>query len=253
MQKERSRADSAPSGISGAKARSMNCEHRDEPSQRESNDRFAPWPQSRFVWSFFHGSRILVEARFARWPSNEVPTARLSRRATDRGRLAQLVRAPVQQGHSSELPPLRFFKDLANLQGRLIVPIYPLLTRLRHQIGTKKKRSNRSTPSRPFTFSLNGHMMHGKMATQAIPLNSRYRISAAAMSELESAWQEYPAAVAASDLSQSSQATYVDMANNFVRWLTGDFDPGSRKAPYRIVPNQPKTPALRIGSRQRAT
>ena len=66
------------------------------------------------------------------------------------------------------------------------------------------------------------------------------------MSELETAWKDYRAAVAASDLSDSSQATYIDMANNFVRWLRGDFDPGSRKAPYRVVPNQPKTPTLRV-------
>jgi len=57
------------------------------------------------------------------------------------------------------------------------------------------------------------------MATQTIPQNARYRISAAAMSELETAWKNYRAAVAASDLSKSSQATHIDMANNFVRWL----------------------------------
>ena len=60
-----SRADSAPSGISGANPAPMNRKQRDEPSQRESDDRFAPPPQSRFVWSLFHGSRILVKARFA--------------------------------------------------------------------------------------------------------------------------------------------------------------------------------------------
>ncbi|MGD1082626.1 MAG: hypothetical protein ABR881_30295 [Candidatus Sulfotelmatobacter sp.] len=87
------------------------------------------------------------------------------------------------------------------------------------------------------------------MATQPIPLNARFRISEAAISELETAWKDYCAAVAASDLSESSQATYTDMANNFVRWLRGDFDPGSRKAPYRIVADRPKTPTLRIGSR----
>jgi hypothetical protein len=62
------------------------------------------------------------------------------------------------------------------------------------------------------------------------------------MSELETVWKDYRAAVAASDLSESSQATYIDIANNFVRWLRGDFDPGSRKAPYRIVPDRLKDP-----------
>jgi hypothetical protein len=87
------------------------------------------------------------------------------------------------------------------------------------------------------------------MATQTTPLNPSGRISAAAMSELETAWKDYRAAVEASDLSESSQATYVDMANNFVRWLREDFDPGSRKAPYRIVPGQLKTTMLRNGTR----
>lgn len=87
------------------------------------------------------------------------------------------------------------------------------------------------------------------MATQTIPLNAGRRISAAAMSELETAWKSYRTAVTASDLSESSQATYIDMANNFVRWFRGDFDPDSRKAPYRIVPDRPKTPRLRAGSR----
>ena len=78
------------------------------------------------------------------------------------------------------------------------------------------------------------------MATQAIPPHAGRRLSATAMAELEAAWQEYRATVAASDLSESSQATYIDMANNFLRWLRGDFDPGSRKAPYRIVPDRLK-------------
>jgi hypothetical protein len=60
-------------------------------------------------------------------------------------------------------------------------------------------------------------------------------MSATAMVELEAAWQEYRAAVETSDLSESSQATYVDAAHRFGRWLRSDFDPGSRKAPYRIV------------------
>jgi hypothetical protein len=54
------------------------------------------------------------------------------------------------------------------------------------------------------------------------------------MSEIDDALKGYWAAVKSSDLSQSSQATYIDMANNFVRWLKGDFVPGSRKAPYRV-------------------
>jgi hypothetical protein len=61
-----------------------------------------------------------------------------------------------------------------------------------------------------------------------------YRISNAAMAEIEDALKGYYADVESSDLSQSSQASYIDMANNFVRWLRVDFVPGSRKAPYRV-------------------
>ena len=72
-----------------------------------------------------------------------------------------------------------------------------------------------------------------------MPLSNKCRISAAAMSEIETALKSYYTAVEASDLSQSSQATYIDMANRFVRWLRREFDPGSRKAPYRVVIDRP--------------
>jgi hypothetical protein len=60
------------------------------------------------------------------------------------------------------------------------------------------------------------------------------RISAPAMSEVQAALKAYCEAVKNSDLSFSSQATYVDMVNNFVRWLKFDFEPGSRIAPYSL-------------------
>ncbi len=59
------------------------------------------------------------------------------------------------------------------------------------------------------------------------------QLSTTALFEVEAALKAYYAAVETSDLTQSSQATYIDMANNFVRWLRGDFNPGSRKEPYR--------------------
>jgi hypothetical protein len=37
-----------------------------------------------------------------------------------------------------------------------------------------------------------------------------------------------------SELSEASKGIYMDQAENFVRWLTGDFNPGSRKEPYPI-------------------
>jgi hypothetical protein len=59
------------------------------------------------------------------------------------------------------------------------------------------------------------------------------QISPSALSEVQTALKAYYDAVENSDLTQSSQATYIDMANNFVRWLSGDFSPGCRKEPYR--------------------
>jgi hypothetical protein len=63
--------------------------------------------------------------------------------------------------------------------------------------------------------------------------SGKEKISSNALFEVQTALRGYCTAVETSDLSESSQATYLDMADNFVRWLKGDFDPGSRKAPYR--------------------
>jgi hypothetical protein len=69
---------------------------------------------------------------------------------------------------------------------------------------------------------------------QANRTRTQPRITTAALSEVQSALKAYCAAVGTSDLSQASQGIYMDMAENFVRWLKGDFNPGSRKAPYAI-------------------
>jgi hypothetical protein len=61
------------------------------------------------------------------------------------------------------------------------------------------------------------------------------RISTSTLFEVQGALRSYCAAVETSDLSESSQATYINMADNFVRWLNGDFDLGSRLAPYKVV------------------
>jgi len=58
------------------------------------------------------------------------------------------------------------------------------------------------------------------------------RISPAAMSELMDAMKKYADAVLVSGLSMSSQATYIDHVNAFMRWLRYDFEPGSRKVPH---------------------
>jgi hypothetical protein len=60
------------------------------------------------------------------------------------------------------------------------------------------------------------------------------RITPTALTEVQAALKAYCTAVETSDLSQASQGIYMDMAENFVRWMKGDFNPGSRKAPYAI-------------------
>jgi hypothetical protein len=77
-----------------------------------------------------------------------------------------------------------------------------------------------------------------------MPLNANRRISVTAMAEIEAAWLDNRAAVEASDLSQSSQATYIDMANQFIRWLRASFDSGSRR---------PRTGLSQVGSNCYAT
>jgi len=57
------------------------------------------------------------------------------------------------------------------------------------------------------------------------------RISSDALFEVEAALRSYCTDVETSELSDGSQATYMDMADNFVRWLKGEFSPGSRVSP----------------------
>jgi hypothetical protein len=60
------------------------------------------------------------------------------------------------------------------------------------------------------------------------------RITTPALSEIHDALQAYWAALDASELSEGSKGLYMDMAEYFVRWLAGDYAPGSRKEAYPI-------------------
>ena len=57
-------------------------------------------------------------------------------------------------------------------------------------------------------------------------------LSPATLAEIESALQEYCNIVLTSDLSAASQAIYIDQADNFVRWLKGEFVPGAHANPF---------------------
>jgi hypothetical protein len=52
------------------------------------------------------------------------------------------------------------------------------------------------------------------------------------MAEIETAFKTYCSVVEKTDLTLSTQSTYVDRAYNFLRWLKYEFEPGSRIAPY---------------------
>jgi hypothetical protein len=66
----------------------------------------------------------------------------------------------------------------------------------------------------------------------------RPAISIDILSEIQSALNECCAAVMATDLDHDSQVKYIDSANNFVRWLRGNFDLGSQNAPYSLKKKQ---------------
>ena len=69
------------------------------------------------------------------------------------------------------------------------------------------------------------------------------RISTEALREVEAALKKYVDEVIVADLSDWSKDVYSYHATNFVRWLTGEFNPGSRSAPY-AVKNQSRSSQL---------
>jgi hypothetical protein len=51
------------------------------------------------------------------------------------------------------------------------------------------------------------------------------RVSTAALAEVKKAMNEYCAAVLATGLSRNSKMLHIAPADNFVRWLSGEFSP----------------------------
>ena len=54
------------------------------------------------------------------------------------------------------------------------------------------------------------------------------RISAGALAEVNTALEIYERQVDSTNLQESAKRTYILHAEHFVRWLRGDFEPGSR-------------------------
>ena len=63
-------------------------------------------------------------------------------------------------------------------------------------------------------------------------------VSASTLSEVEQALEQYSNSVLDADLSDYSKDVYINHADNFVRWLKGDFVPGARVNPYRLKRNK---------------
>lgn len=65
---------------------------------------------------------------------------------------------------------------------------------------------------------------------RSAPAPSRERqVSASAVAEVRDALQRYRAQVEAASIADNTKKTYLDHAERFVRWLDGDFLPGSRR------------------------
>jgi hypothetical protein len=75
--------------------------------------------------------------------------------------------------------------------------------------------------------------------------DGKSQISLAALSEVQAALKKYCAVILSSDLSPSSQDSYIDQADRFVRWIRGDFIPGSRMEPYRKTKTENVAASLR--------
>lgn len=55
------------------------------------------------------------------------------------------------------------------------------------------------------------------------------KLSAFSMKEVEAALEKYHAVVHAAKMAKTTEKTYLLHADNFVRWLKGEFEPGKNK------------------------
>jgi hypothetical protein len=69
------------------------------------------------------------------------------------------------------------------------------------------------------------------------------RISPSAMLEVLSALDGYFKEIESSDLGEMAKSIHWQGAECFVRWMQGEFVPGSREAPYRKRVDRGNTPA----------
>jgi hypothetical protein len=66
------------------------------------------------------------------------------------------------------------------------------------------------------------------------------RISPAAFTEVQKAFHDYSRIVLKAGLSQWAESEYIDRVDMFLRWLKGEFQPGSRATGVRVKSGRKK-------------
>lgn len=103
-----------------------------------------------------------------------------------------------------------------------------------HKFNTLRMELEHRFPAREVSAETKAELLQKEVAASVLdegrPILPTARITTPALFEIETALRSYCEAVLNSDLAECSKGHYINNADNFVRWLKGDFDPGSRVA-----------------------
>jgi hypothetical protein len=106
-----------------------------------------------------------------------------------------------------------------------------------HKFHTLRIELEHRFPARELTAETKAELLLSEVAESVLReprmRQPKTRIATGVLFEVEAALRSYCDAVLESDLSEYSHDNYIRGADNFVRWLKGEFDPGSRVAPYK--------------------
>jgi len=101
-----------------------------------------------------------------------------------------------------------------------------------HKFNTLRTELEHSFPARELAAETKAELLRNEVAASVLregrPALPTAHIATPTLFEIETALRSYCETVLKSDLSEHSQSDYINGADNFVRWLKGDFDPGSR-------------------------
>jgi hypothetical protein len=103
-----------------------------------------------------------------------------------------------------------------------------------HKFNTLRTELEHRFPARELTAETKAELLRNEVAASVFreerPVLPTAQVATPTLFEIETALRSYCETVLKSDLSDHSKADYINGADNFVRWLKGDFDPGSRVA-----------------------